>query len=202
MQLVAAILFVASAVVFRLVTAMTGADDLQNFAPMVGIAFCTAMILPWRIALPVTFGALLVSDLALNAYFAGQFPEVSFWSETFSGWMLVNYSIYAAVFALGFFLSSRPRSAALSLGGTIAGVLLFYVVSNTGSWLSSPQYAKTLAGWWQAQTIGTPGFPPSLVFLRNQLIGNTIFASLFFLIVMRPRENDVKEWSPGVSTEA
>ena len=57
--------------------------------------------------------------------------------------------------------------------------MIFYVVSNTGSWLYEPGYAKTFAGWLQALTIGLPGFPPTWLFLRNTLLGDLFFTLLF-----------------------
>ena len=58
------------------------------------------------------------------------------------------------------------------------GALLFYIVTNTGAWLSLP-YAKTLAGWIQAITTGLPGYPPTWQFFRNTLLSGGLFTGLF-----------------------
>ena len=42
-----------------------------------------------------------------------------------------------------------------------------------------PDYAKTIPGWWQALTIGVPGFPPTLLFFRNTLLSDLLFTALF-----------------------
>ena len=68
--------------------------------------------------------------------------------------------------------------------GTLACSVLFYLGANTFSWAIGSGYAKTLAGWWQSQTVGLPGYPPSILFLRNALIGDVFWcvlaAPLFF----------------------
>ena len=67
------------------------------------------------------------------------------------------------------------------MGGSIGAAILFYAVTNTGSWLLLPQYSKTWAGFVQAQTVGVPGLPPAWVFLRGSLAANILFSGLFLL---------------------
>jgi hypothetical protein len=47
--------------------------------------------------------------------------------------------------------------------------------------LGDAYYAHTLAGWWQAMTIGHPEFPPTLLFFRNTLLSDLFFAGAFVL---------------------
>ena len=64
----------------------------------------------------------------------------------------------------------------------MGAAVLFYVVTNSGSWLLSPQYSKTWAGFLQAQTVGIPGpFPPAWAFLRGSVTAGLLFAGLFLL---------------------
>jgi hypothetical protein len=58
----------------------------------------------------------------------------------------------------------------------MVGAFLFYLVTNTISWLTDPAYPKTLAGWIQALTIGTPGWPHTWEFFRNTLLSGGLFA--------------------------
>jgi hypothetical protein len=62
---------------------------------------------------------------------------------------------------------------------TLAVSLLFYLVTNTGSWLGNASYPQTFPGWIQALGTGLPGYPPTWTFLRNSLCGDLLFASLF-----------------------
>jgi len=87
-----------------------------------------------------------------------------------------NAILFAGMFVLASLLR-RPKFP-VAAGLTVFGVVAFYLVANTGAWISSPAYAKNIAGWWQSQTVGLPGFPPSYYFLRNGLIGNLAFLAL------------------------
>jgi hypothetical protein len=64
------------------------------------------------------------------------------------------------------------------LGGLL-GAVLFYLTTNTASWLYNPDYSKTLAGWIQALTGGIPGYPPTWTFFRNTLMSGGLFTGLF-----------------------
>jgi hypothetical protein len=85
---------------------------------------------------------------------------------------------FAAALGLGLFVASR-RSWLNLLNGALGGALFFYLVTNTASWLGDVAYARTAAGWWQAMTVGLPGFPPTLVFFRNSLVSDLLFTGLF-----------------------
>jgi hypothetical protein len=65
------------------------------------------------------------------------------------------------------------------LCGGLLGAVLFYLVTNTASWLYNPEYAKTIAGWIQALTSGTPNYPPTWTFFRNTLLSGGLFTGLF-----------------------
>ena len=43
----------------------------------------------------------------------------------------------------------------------------------------NPAYAKTIAGWVQALTVGLPGFPPTWLFGLKSLLGTGLFTGLF-----------------------
>ena len=60
------------------------------------------------------------------------------------------------------------------LGGGILGALLFYLITNTASWLfnpfGNPEYTKNFTGWLIALTRGTTGWPQTWEFFRNTII--------------------------------
>ena len=171
---IVALLLILALAAFRLVTGLTGAGlDFANFSPLAAVVLCGAAFLPKRYAITVPLAALLITDLILNL--SSGYP-------IFTAGMLLRYLAFAAIFAIGLKLRSKQARGAYNwklFGGAIAGTLIFYVISNTGAWISSAGYAKTLAGWWQAQTVGLPGFPPSIVFLRNSLVGDLFFTGVF-----------------------
>jgi hypothetical protein len=67
--------------------------------------------------------------------------------------------------------------------------VLFYLLGNTVAWWSNsspaiiPSYAPDLAGWWQANTVGLPGWAPSWTFLRNGMAGDLFFGAVLLLIL-------------------
>jgi hypothetical protein len=79
---------------------------------------------------------------------------------------------------LGRLFSRRTHFLKL-LGGGLLGAVLFYLITNTASWLYDPGYAKTFAAWIQALTTGLPGLPPTWEFFRNTLLSGGLFTALF-----------------------
>ncbi|HAV64106.1 MAG TPA: hypothetical protein DCY13_17285, partial [Verrucomicrobiales bacterium] len=80
------------------------------------------------------------------------------------------------------------------VGGGILGALVFYVVSNTASWLQLPGYAKTFSGWLQALTVGLPGWPPTWVFFLKTLASGGLFTGLFVgAMKLATRETEARE---------
>jgi len=142
--------------------------DLPNFAPLMAIAFCGGMFLPGRLAWTIPVGALLISDLFLNAHYGASLMD---WT------MPIVYACYV----LAVFVGTRLRGAGLLalLGATVGNAVVFYLVTNTLAWLGNPLYPQTFAGLIQSLTVGLPGFPPTWTFFRNSLAGDLIFTALF-----------------------
>jgi hypothetical protein len=171
----AAIFLILVAVLYRVVPVMAGMDQtgwLSNFAPMAAIALCGAVYLPRRMAVALPLVALLMSDVLLNVFH---------YHRTLFTWeILLHYIALGLVSALGFALRGRVTGFRL-FGASIAGSVIFYVVTNTGAWISEPLYAKSLAGWFQAMTIGLPNLPPTWIFSRNTFVSDLLFTGLFFV---------------------
>jgi len=79
---------------------------------------------------------------------------------------------------LGLHLRQCRRAGAFLLA-SVAGSCGFYLITNTASWLTSPGYARTAAGWIQALTVGLPGYPPTWLFFRNALVSDACFTVSF-----------------------
>ena len=69
--------------------------------------------------------------------------------------ILIRYGALAIVGCLGFLLQSRASLKTL-FPASIVGSTMFYVITNTFSWLSDPGYAKNFAGLIQSLTVGLP----------------------------------------------
>ena len=169
----AAIALLIIVVAYRIVSGCVGSADfswLHNFAPVAAVALCGAVYLPRRVALLLPLAMLFLSDLALN-FFHYQQPLLT-WE------ILPRYLALLLIAGLGFALRGKVRIGSL-LAASVVGSLAFYVITNTGSWLAEPGYAKSFAGWIQALTTGLPGYPPTWSFYRNTLLGDVFFTLLF-----------------------
>lgn len=158
---------------YRIVAAWNPA--LVNFSPLMALTFCGAVYFRNRWMWFIPFFALSASDLYLDHYHAVTFGYS--WNAT---GMLVRTACFAAALGLGWMVARRKSWLTL-LAGCLGGSLLFYFATNTASFLGDPFYAKTLAGWWQALTVGHPEFPPTLYFFRNTLVSDLLFTGVFAL---------------------
>lgn len=168
-----ALALVLLATAYRIVAAWN--PDLVNFSPLMALAFCGAVYFRNRWLWLVPFVALSASDLYLDHYHATQFGYT--WDL---GGVLVRTVCFVAALVLGWMVCRRKNWLTL-LAGCIGGSLLFFVATNTASFLGDAYYAKTLAGWAQALTFGHPEFPPTLLFFRNTLASDLGFTAVFAL---------------------
>jgi len=158
--------------VFMLLAALSRWPGLfpPNFSAFYALAFCAGAFFPLRMKWWLPLGTLLVTDVLLNVFYYHQ--------PVLSAYMLVKMISFAGLIGLGCLFSARMSWLKLVCGGLI-GAVLFYLVTNTASWLYNPEYAKTLAGWLQALTSGTPNYPPTWTFFRNTLLSGGLFTGLF-----------------------
>src|SRR5258708_33012048 len=157
---------------FMLVAALSRWPGLfpSNFSAFYGLAFCAGAFFPRQAKWWLPMGTMVLTDILLNAFYYHQ--------PVLSGYMLVKLLSFAALIGLGCLFSARTSWLKLLCGGLL-GAVLFYLVTNTASWLYNPEYPKTLAGWLQALTFGTPGYPPTWEFFRNTLMSGGLFTGLF-----------------------
>lgn len=146
---------------------------LSNFSPLMALAFCGGVYFRNRWQQLVPFAALGLTDLYIDRFYAAEFG----YEWTVSGAVL-RLLCFAAALGLGLLVAQR-RSWLNLFSGALGGALFFYLVTNTASWLGDVGYARTAAGWWQAMTVGLPGFPPTLYFFRNSLVSDLLFTGLF-----------------------
>jgi hypothetical protein len=141
-----------------------------NFSAAYAIAFCAGVYFPGRLAWWLPLTTLLVTDIIVNVLY--------YQTAAISPYMGINYACFAALIWLGRrFRSSDP--AWKLIGGGLAGAVLFYLVTNTFSWMQNPAYPKSVLGWIQALTTGLPGYPPTWTFFRSTLLSGGLFTGLF-----------------------
>lgn len=161
---------------YRVIAAQVPA--LSNTSPLMAIAFGGAMLLgrkSWFLPLLL----LVLSDLVLG-WVAG---------TGWGGYTLMSALVYLFVGWAARFCSGSPHPRITLLAGTLASGVAFYLIANTYTWASWPEYTKTLAGWWQSQTTGLPQYsPPAWFFLRQSLIADTVWCLVAGLLFFRSTE--------------
>jgi len=180
----AALFLLVVVICYRIASGFLGSGDfhwLHNFAPVAAVALCGAAYLPRRLAAILPLAMLFVSDLVLNVFHYHQ--------PLFTFDILPRYVALGVISLLGFALRGRSNLGRLLLA-SVAGSVIFFVVSNTGSWLSDPGYAKTAAGWFQAMTTGLPGYPSTWWFYRYTLLSDLFFTALFAACMAVPAKRE------------
>lgn len=162
------VVLVAAALAWRVAKLKFGvADVIPNFAPWMALAFAGSLVMPKK--LPWWSWTLLLvgCDLAIGT---GQIQ-----------YMWLVYVCYGMAAIIGGRL--RGRTGVLgTLLGTAACSIAFHLITNTQAWMMSPAYPQTLAGWWQAQTVGDLiHLPQSWIFLVRSLISDLGFASMLVI---------------------
>jgi len=152
----------------------------QNFSAAYALVFCAGVYFSGRVGWWLPLGTLLLTDIALDLYYLSlgwhvfDLPTIKY--------QLINYVAYACLIWLG--RRFKPQSSFLSLlGGGILGAMLFYLITNTASWLfnpfQNPEYTHNLLGWLTALIKGTAGWPETWQFFRNTLLSGGLFTGLF-----------------------
>jgi hypothetical protein len=146
-----------------LLSAIAGAAALRlvphppNFSPIDAMALFSGAYLGRRwLAFAAPVGALLLSDLVLGFY-----PG-----------MWVQYLTVALVVLVGW--AALKRVSALRVGGAaLASAVLFFIVTNFGTWALSGMYSATLAGLEACYVAAIP-------FFQNTLAGDLFYSGLLF----------------------
>ena len=168
--------------IFMLLTALSRWPGLfpSNFSALYGLAFCAGAFFPGRMKWWLPFGTLLASDICLDFYYLHKGYNV--FDIPLLKYQCFNYLAFAVLVLLGRCFNRRSSLLALLSGGLL-GAILFYLITNTASWLfnpfNNPEYTKDLAGWIRALTLGTAGWPETWQFFRNTLLSGGIFTGLF-----------------------
>ena len=170
---------------------LLGLSSGQNFSTAYALAFCAGVFFPARLRWVLPLGMLLIVNVLTNLYY-----NVS----PFDRYLIPKIVAFALLIWLGTAFSPKSNFFKL-LGGGVFGALIFYFITNTFSWMWDPAYPKTLAGWIQSLTVGTPGFPPTFSFLLNSLLSGGLFTGLFAGAMKMTAAEDVKEEEPKDEAE-
>ena len=157
--------------------------DLYHFQPYIALFFALAALKKWQ-WLVIPAAAYLVSTMVAVGGF--QF------------WMLSPMLAFALIVTWGKCFSSKSSTPKL-LAGSFAGAGIFYLVTNTISWLTDGQYAKSFAGLTQALWTGLPSYAPTWTFFRNDAIATVLFTALILVLNRMTFGNLAKKAKPALA---
>jgi hypothetical protein len=141
-----------------------------NFTAMGAVSmFGAAYFSSRRLAIFTPLLAVWVSDLYLNnVMYDEYFPEFTWFYEGFY-W---QYGTYTIITLLGFMLFRKITVIRVVIGALSSSVI-FFLITNFGSWIGSTFYSQNLTGLMASYTAGLP-------FFRATLVGDLIFTSAMF----------------------
>ncbi len=137
-----------------------------NMSPMTSISLFSGSQLSRGRAFLLTFGTLIISDLALAALRG---------HAAFGWWSVFTYSGFAATILAGQLLQKRP-TALRGVGLLVASSFGFWLWTNFGIWFTGDHglYPRTLEGLLACYAAAVP-------FLGNSLAGDLAWGFAFFM---------------------
>jgi len=120
-------------------------------------------------AVLIPVSAIFVSDLIINNVFYSTYYDSFVLFGESSGWIYAAFILMAVL--SHFTIKSFKALPIISV--TMISTLLFFVLTNFGSWLHSPFYTQDMSGLMLAFEAGLP-------FLLNSILGNLFFVGVFF----------------------
>ncbi|HZH43918.1 MAG TPA: DUF6580 family putative transport protein [Lysobacter sp.] len=139
-----------------------------NFSPVEAVALFGGAYFArrsWAIAVPLV--AMLIADVVLAAVMGDTYASYLFGRN-----QLLVYACLALSTVMGFGLRGRVSGGRL-LGYSLAGSVLFFLVTNFGVWLNFSLYPKTLDGLIACYVAGLP-------FFQWTVLGTLFYAAVLF----------------------
>jgi hypothetical protein len=144
--------------------AILGASALRlvphppNFTPIGAMALFSGAYLGRRglLAFAAPLGAMLLSDAVIG----------------FHSGMLFVYASIAAIVVIGW-LALQTRTPLRIGAAAVASSILFFVVTNFGTWIVSGMYPLTVSGL-------TACYVAAIPFFQNTLAGDLVYSGLLF----------------------
>ena len=114
--------------------------------------------------------ALWVSDLVLNnVIYGAYFDSFQFFSQPF---LWAAFALLLIVFVSKLIMKNKSMKNVFATA--ISAPIIFYIISNFGSWTTSPLYTKDLFGLFQCYGAGVP-------FLIRSLAASLVFTPAMFM---------------------
>ncbi len=165
-KLVIASLIIAAGAILRFL------PHPHNMTPIASMALLGGAYIGRKyLAFLVPLICLFVSDIVLNNTVNRVFFDNAEGFILFRDYMLVTYLAFALTVVLGSVIKNL-KGFKMIIGGAILSSLLFFIVTNFGSWMTGHMYPKTIGGLFSCYVAAIP-------FFWNTIIGNLVYLSLF-----------------------
>lgn len=148
----ASLLFIIALIAFGIIWRLS--PHIPNFAPISAIALIAGLALGWRQSLWTVAGVMVISDVIIGFY-----PGI-----------LWTWLSFALIICLGLAIKSLPAYWRAPIGALSAS-LVFFLVSNFGTWVASGMYSHTVAGFVQCYVMALP-------FLKATLLSDFFFITI------------------------
>jgi hypothetical protein len=136
---------------------------LPNFAPVMAVGLFSSVFLGRRYGLVVTLAAMFLSDMVIGFYQPGA--------------MLFNYAALATAVLFKDFLGAKNKfsgKASLAVAGSsVAGSIVFFLISNMGVWAFSGMYAHSVSGLFTCFLLAIP-------FIAYSIAGDLFYNTVLF----------------------
>lgn len=140
-----------------------------NFSPVTAIALFSGLYFAnkWQ-SFIVALVCIWASDLCINYLYTHQF-------QPFYTGFYWQYGTYALIVLIGIIFSKNIKLSNVILGSLSASIL-FFVITNFGTWFSFDMYPKTAAGLAMCYVAGIP-------FFKYTILSDFFFTAALFGIV-------------------
>lgn len=164
-----ALLLIVLAASFRLMP-----HHIFNFTPIGAIALFSGAylgkkVLGWIVPMAIMLITDTILELTGSVGFHAEMPFV--------------YGAFLLAVVIGRFGLANKVSAGRVFGATVSSSLLFFIITNFGSWILSPAYAKDLSGLVTCYVAAIPFYNPGdylSSFALNGLLGDLFFSGILF----------------------
>lgn len=148
-----------------------------NFAPIGAMAlFGGAHFASKRWSFVVPLSAMLFSDVIL---YLTKYPSHL---AGLPGSLAFVYGSFVLIVCLGFWLRKNRKLRHIA-AATLAGSILFFLITNFGTWLMWDMYPKTLSGLIACYAAAIPFFPKDVALgspLLNTVLGDAFYVTALF----------------------
>lgn len=154
-----------------------------NFAPMLSVGlFGGALFMNKKWAYIIPLAAIWLSDLVIMNVVYGQYYEHFVWF--YEGWYW-QYGLYLLMPLLSGWVFKKDITLGKITGISAASAVLFFIVSNFGTWVGGLLYPMTMDGLMTCYVMALPYFKGTL--MSNLFYSGVLFGT-YYLAEQRFRE--------------